>query len=803
MKEFLTSHQLNIMLSLGSICGMTAIFTLISNSLSQKRKTAMLWMEISAMILLYADRFAYIYRGNVSLLGFVMTRVSNFLVYATTITVVFGVNLYVIDLCLNEGGSDKVPDELSFNNISLFVGEILIVISQFTGFYYTFDASNHYVRSQGFIVCYMIPVLTGLLQLLVIIRYYRKLSKRLALPLMTFTLAPIVAGCLQLIFYGLSLVNITMVGIILIIYVFNIIDTNEALERAHKTEMETLLKEKMSMKRLFKQTSTAFVASIEMKDPFLHGRSERVADIARRLAELSGKDDEECDRVYYTALLHDIGMIGLPDSLIGKNDNLTEEEYKQVKKKPVLSSEILAGITEYPYLSKGARYCFERYDGKGYPDGLSGNNIPEISRIISVANAYDSMTTKQRFRDALPLQIVREELIKGAGAQFDPDIADLMVHLMDMESKDYLNDISIVEKEISCKEYREHVSIGYPVMNTVDKLRFRCKTVSEPGKFSAPSIILFDAYDRMVHDNQKAIDANRYLEYGELWFDGNYISTGARNMEIRSLGDSPDIWDGVDQDNASQIESNLGPDNGDQQYEITMGRYEDHIRMVLSGAGHKIEAIVALPNKSKQAYIGLTGENCTIYDIEPVQGDEIVSEGSIPRIAEEISYIDRIESDVPNVQVDRVRSASTVGIEIKDGTHLSFHSMSLPTANLVWNCPYVVLFYSDDKKVHGKGYHEYALIKLNGENENPDTYSDNRFIMRKDADFSGWDNWKTLNKEGYEYEVAFIKKGSKVTILADNLGIHIENVCRLNDGARTVYAALTGDQVALTDIRIL
>lgn len=803
MNEFLASHQLNIMLSLGSICGMTALFTLISKSLSQKRKAAMLWMEISAMILLNADRVAYIYRGDVSFHGFIMTRLSNFLVYATTLTVIEGVNLYVTDLCVNEGGAKTVPGELTFNNVSLLVGEILIVISQFTGFYYTFDSSNHYVRSQGFIVCYMIPVLTGILQLLVIIRYYKKLNRRVAIPLMAFTLAPIVAGALQAVFYGLSLVNITMVGIILIIYVFNIIDTNEALERAHRTEMETLLKEKMSMKRLFKQTSTAFVASIEKKDPFLHGRSERVADIARRLAELRGKDDEECDKVYYTALLHDIGMIGLPDSLIGKNDNLTEEEYKQIQKKPLISSEILAGITEYPYLSKGARYCFERYDGKGYPEGLSGENIPEISRIISVANAYDSMTTKQRFRDALPLQIVREELIKGAGAQFDPEISDLMVHLMDIESKDYLEKTSVTENEITCKGYREYVSVGYPILNTIDKLRFRCKTNAEPGKFSAPSIILFDAYDRMVHDNQKAIEANRYLEYGELWFDGKYISTSARNIEIRDISQKSDVWENHKTEGQVYAEENQETHIRDSEYEITMGRYEDHIRMVLSSEGHRIEAIVALPNKSKQSYIGLTGENCTIYDIELIQGTDTVDEGDIPRIAEEISYIDRIESDVPNVQVDRFRSAATVGIEVKDGTHISFHSMSLPTANLVWHCPYIVLFYSDDKKVHGKGYREYALVKLNGENENPDIYAENRFTMKKDNDFSGWDNWKSLNREGYEYEIAFFRKNNKVTLLADNLGIHIENVCKTRDGSKMIYAALTGEQVALTDIRIL
>lgn len=350
MIEFIAAHQLNIMLALGSICGMTAIFTLIARALSVKRKASMLGMEISAMILLYSDRLAYIYRGQQTRYGFFMTRISNFLVYALTIILILSVNLYIADLCINDGRAKTMPKPLIFNCICAVIGLIMIIISQYTGYYYYFDDFNHYVRGDGFIVCYIIPVIMGLVQLFVINQYYDRLSKRIALPLMAFTLAPLIAGVVQVFTYGLSLTNIAMVGIVIIIYVFTFIDMNDSLDRAHQLEMDTLMQEKMSMKRLFKQTSTAFVASIEKKDPFLQGHSERVADIARRLAALSGKDDEDCDKVYYTALLHDIGMIGLPDRLIGKTDDLTEDEYEQVKQKPLISSEILAGITEYPYL---------------------------------------------------------------------------------------------------------------------------------------------------------------------------------------------------------------------------------------------------------------------------------------------------------------------------------------------------------------------------------------------------------------------------------------------------------------------
>ncbi len=794
MKIFIASHQLNIMLALGSICGITAVFSMISKGLSAYRRFTMVGMELSAMILLFSDRLAYIYRGQMTRYGFFMTRVSNFMVYSMTITVILFVNMYLTDLCVNEGKAKTIPKALIFNDLCAAVGLILIIISQYTNFYYYFDESNHYVRAPGFIICYVIPVFMGLVQLYVIMQYYDRFNKRVALPLIAFTLAPLIAGAIQVFTYGLSLTNITMVGIIIIIYVFTLVDMNDSLDRAHKIEMDTLLKEKMSMMRLFKQTSTAFVASIEKKDPFLHGHSERVADIARRLAALSGMDDEDCDKVYYTALLHDIGMIGLPDKLIGKTDNLTEEEFEMVKQKPLISSEILSGITEYPYLSQGAKYCYERYDGQGYPEGLSGNAIPKISRIISVANAYDAMTTKKRFRDALPIQIVREELIKGAGGQFDPELADIMVHLIDSQSKEFMEGVATtIEDNIQCRKYRETVTIGYPIVNTINKIRFKCDTSTEPGVFSAPSIIVFDSYDRHVHENVKAIEANRYLEYGEIWFDGHFISTGARNIEI------------LKSDGESHYKNKTEHISKGKyfEYEIVMGRYEDHLKLVLKGPDNSVTVVLALPNKSKFSYIGLTGENCHIYDISVEQTEDKVAEGDIPRIAEEISYIDRIESDVPNVQVDRLRSASTEGIDITDGTQIKFHSMSLPTANLVWDCPYIVLFYSNDKKVGGRGYREYALIKLNGENENSEEYAENKFFMRKEEKFSGWDRWKNINKEGHEYEIEFEKKGNRVTVRSNNLGIYIENTTRIRDGSKTVYAAITGNQVALTDIRIL
>ena len=134
---------------------------------------------------------------------------------------------------------------------------------------------------------------------------------------------------------------------------------------------------------------------------------------------------------------HDIGKIGIPDGIINKTTRLTDEEYQIIKTHPIIGADILQNISELPELVLGARWHHERYDGKGYPDGLKGSEIPEMSRIIGVADAYDAMTSNRSYRDVLPQSVVRKEIEKGKGSQFDPVFADMMLQLID-EDTEYL-----------------------------------------------------------------------------------------------------------------------------------------------------------------------------------------------------------------------------------------------------------------------------------------------------------------------------------------------------------------------------
>ena len=147
-------------------------------------------------------------------------------------------------------------------------------------------------------------------------------------------------------------------------------------------------------------------------------------------------------------------------------------------------------------------------------------------------------------------------------------------------------------------------------------------------------------------------------------------------------------------------------------------------------------------------------------------------------------------------------SAYTKGIELKDRLKINFHTMSLPGASFVWHCPYILIFFSEDGTVGGENYREYGLVKLYGENGDDSEYAHNSISMKKTEEFSGWDSWKDVNKTGMECEVSIRKKDNRVILKTLNLGIDLKNITTINDDKEKVFVALTGNQVAITDIRV-
>ncbi len=188
--------------------------------------------------------------------------------------------------------------------------------------------------------------------------------------------------------------------------------------------------------QMFLQTVAALSDAVDAKDRYTSGHSKRVAEYSRKIAERMGKTKEEQDEIYRAGLLHDVGKIRIPEDIINKPGKLTDEEYNTIKIHPITGYNILRGISEDSSIATAAKHHHERYDGKGYPNGLKGEDIPETARILGVADSYDAMASNRSYRKALPQEVVRSEIEKGKGTQFDPAVADVILKMID-EDKDY------------------------------------------------------------------------------------------------------------------------------------------------------------------------------------------------------------------------------------------------------------------------------------------------------------------------------------------------------------------------------
>ncbi len=189
------------------------------------------------------------------------------------------------------------------------------------------------------------------------------------------------------------------------------------------------------LKALSNQIIHALTSAVDTKDHYTNGHSDRVAEYSKEIARRLGKTPKEINEIYNIALLHDVGKIGIANAIINKPTRLNPEEYEIIKSHAMKGYEILKTISEMPSLPIGARWHHERYDGTGYPDGKAGKEIPEVARIICVADAYDAMTSNRSYRKALPQFIVREEIEQGKGVQFDPKIADIMLQMIDEDAE--------------------------------------------------------------------------------------------------------------------------------------------------------------------------------------------------------------------------------------------------------------------------------------------------------------------------------------------------------------------------------
>ena len=193
--------------------------------------------------------------------------------------------------------------------------------------------------------------------------------------------------------------------------------------RINNSNREELSEEHLSTIEMIRRT-------VDAKDTYTRGHSDRVSKYAILIGRKLGLSDNDLRTLEIGGLFHDIGKIGIPDNILLKENNLSNEEYDEIKKHPLIGAYIIETSTVFSSIVPIIKYHHEKYDGSGYPEGLKGQEIPLMARIISVADTFDAMTSKRSYRDSLPIDVVKNELKRNASKQFDPEIIDTFLDIL-------------------------------------------------------------------------------------------------------------------------------------------------------------------------------------------------------------------------------------------------------------------------------------------------------------------------------------------------------------------------------------
>lgn len=538
-----------------------------------------------------------------------------------------------------------------------------------------------------------------------------------------------------------------------------------------------------------RQTVEALATAVDANDSYTNGHSNRVAKYSRMIAENYGMTEKECDDVYLAGLLHDVGKIGIDNSIINKKGKLTDEEFAEIKLHPGLGGQILSKIVMSPSLSIGAHYHHERYDGRGYPEKLKGDDIPLIARIIAVADAYDAMTSVRSYRDMIPQMHVREELIKGIGTQFDPNFARIMLKLLDNDPEYMMREHKEDERfgvDLSYKfdEYKTKVSAGIRITDNPVSVKIKYQPSRNGGQ---PTLLFYDAADsRYYLEDSLTAGEMDFVEFVSVDMNGTTYQDYIRKTEHNVKGN----------------ENTKTECNKTYIADIFMVKKVDHLFVRITTEDRTDEMTFALYDASRYVYFALTGEFCTLDILDVKTSSDKVADDYITRIAERITYIDGPTGDIPNIQIDGWITNHSEIVELNGDTNICFHTMSLPSSRRVWHCPILTVFTSDDGKIGGENYKELAFLRLDGEIWSNDPRVLNETKVTMDDSFGNWSIWKQKNKEGVECKLSLSLEKDSINMIAENSGLETKNKASVPPDCSKFYFYLTGDQCAITNIRI-
>ena len=371
------------------------------------------------------EALAYVFRGDVSVLGWWMVRITNFGVFLCNHLLLLFAGWFIVRTIERDGHVVNVNFKRMFVG-TVMTGVVLLVLARAFGFYYAFDEQNLYYRIRGYWVMIAVLWFAAIALLVLTLVNWQQFTTLERTAFLMIEILPIVAMIAQLFTYGVSLT--TFAGTISLAMMFM------------AYELECARGEAANERKMLDDVIAALAEAVDAKDTYTRGHSARVAEYSRMLARRLGLGRDEVERIYRMAVLHDVGKIGVPDAVLNKPGRLNDEEFALIKSHAALGGDILKTVETMPELTIGARWHHERYDGKGYPDGLENEAIPFEARIICVADSYDAMTSDRVYRDHLPQNVVRYEIERNAGTQFDPDVARAMLEIIDEDTGYRLHD---------------------------------------------------------------------------------------------------------------------------------------------------------------------------------------------------------------------------------------------------------------------------------------------------------------------------------------------------------------------------
>ena len=266
------------------------------------------------------------------------------------------------------------------------------------------------------------------LVLICLVVFYRKVGFYTSIVILAYRIFNLTKGILRFHPTGLPALFVTLIGLVSILLIYQRKERIIRVQERHRKELVDFTNSIID----------AFAVCIDGKDSYTNGHSLRVAQYTRMLAKKLGEDEETIQKFYNIALLHDIGKIGIPDDILNKPGKLTEEEYEIVKTHPYRGYEILKKVKTQKDLVEGAQFHHERFDGRGYPARLAGEKIPLVARIISVADAFDAMSSTRPYRKKMPMDAIVKEIKDCTGSQFDPKISKAFLELYEEGAFDNL-----------------------------------------------------------------------------------------------------------------------------------------------------------------------------------------------------------------------------------------------------------------------------------------------------------------------------------------------------------------------------